>query len=421
MKKRKRILPVILFGFISLLFLLPTLLTFTHAFFGEEELAARYGAVFDSVGNASKFTDARLLPFPTAPTLKQFWTVLFQSPDYLYKFWNSVGLALPITLCQVGIAAMAAYSLARVRSKFRSALFFFYVLLLLMPYQVTLVPNYILADKLGILGSRWAVLFPGAFAPFSVFLLARAMQRIPSHQFEAAALDGAGEWRLFTRIALPQVRGVAYAVAILVFIDNWNMVEQPLVLLGEESQYPLSVFLSEINQKDAAIAFAAAVIYMLPPLLLFWHGERRLAAGIAGGDAGEDRPRRRWAAIAAGTLAAALGALTLLLPRIMARTVPAVTAEGVKAGSVAMVAYEYVVPDSALYREGDTWYLFTVEERESALGARWVARRVEVTVLARGDRQAAVRGELTYWDRVIVSAAFPPEDGGYVQISERPA
>jgi multiple sugar transport system permease protein len=218
---------------------------------------------------------------PDKVSFSQYITVLFKSPEYLMKFWNSVILVVPIVILQVAIAALAAYSFTRYRSKFKSFLFFFYVILMLMPYQVTLVPNYLVSKWLGILDTRWAIILPGAFAPFSVFLLTKFMRRIPVSLIEAAKLDGAGEWQIFTRICLPQCRSALYSIAILVFIDYWNMVEQPIVLLADSTKQPLSVYLSTINSGEVGIAFAVAVIYMIPSLLLFLHGEEYLVEGIA--------------------------------------------------------------------------------------------------------------------------------------------
>ena len=211
----------------------------------------------------------------------KYWTVLLKSPDYIYKLWNSIILTVPIVFAQLMVASIAAYGFTRWRGKVRDSIFFFYVILMLMPYQVTLVPNYLVSDWLGILNTKWAILLPGAFAPFSVFLLTKFMRRSPVSRIESAKLDGAGEWQIFWRICLPQCRAALYSIAILVFIDYWNMVEQPLILLPDASQQPLSVYLSQINAGEIGIAFAAAVVYMIPGLLLFLHGEAYLVEGIA--------------------------------------------------------------------------------------------------------------------------------------------
>ena len=149
-----------------------------------------------------------------------------------------------------------------------------------MPYQVTLVPNRLVSEWLGILDTPWAIILPGIFAPFSVFILTKSMRKIPQSTIEAAQLDGASEWQIFSRVCVPACKGSIFSVVILVFIDYWNMVEQVLVLLRNEEKMPLSVFLSEINTGEISLAFAVASIYMIPPILLFLYGEEYLVDGI---------------------------------------------------------------------------------------------------------------------------------------------
>ncbi|MBR2130925.1 MAG: carbohydrate ABC transporter permease [Oscillospiraceae bacterium] len=268
----------------SLTFLMPTVLTITNSFMTQSEISANYGEVFqDAAGTGDTYiSDTVNLKFiPDKVSFSQYVTTLLTSPDYLLKFWNSVLLVVPIVILQVGTAAITAYGFTRWRGKVRSFLFFFYVILMLMPYQVTLVPNFLVSEWLGILNTRWAIIFPGMFAPFSVFLLTKFMRRIPASLIEAAKLDGSSEWQIFKDICLPQCRSALYSIAILVFIDYWNMVEQPLTLLPDAEKQPLSVYLSAINANEVGLAFAVATIYMIPCLLLFLHGEDYLVEGIA--------------------------------------------------------------------------------------------------------------------------------------------
>ena len=273
----------ILAAVLACMFLMPTLLTITNSFMTQSEITANYGQVFQNAANGTSYIkDTINLKFiPDKVSFSQYFTVLLKSPDFLYKFWNSVILVVPIVIAQLLVASIAAYGFTRWRGKVRDSIFFFYVILMLMPYQVTLVPNYLVSDWLGVLDKRWAIILPGAFAPFSVFLLTKFMRRIPASLIEAAKLDGAGEWRIFWSICLPQCRSALYSIAILVFIDYWNMVEQPLILLKNADMQPLSVYLSTINAGEIGIAFAAAVVYMIPGLLLFLHGEAYLVEGIA--------------------------------------------------------------------------------------------------------------------------------------------
>ncbi|MBR7040174.1 MAG: carbohydrate ABC transporter permease [Oscillospiraceae bacterium] len=267
----------------AILFIMPTVLTITNSFMTEKEITANYGAMIENATQDKKTyiaEDLNLKFIPDRVSLQQFATVLFKSPDYLLKFWNSVILVVPITVFQILLAAVTAYGFSRYRGRLREIIFFSYIILMLMPYQVTLVPNYLVSDWLGILGTRWAIVLPGIFSPFSVYLLTKVMRRIPKAYYEAARLDGASELQVFLQICLPLCRSAMLSVGLLVFIDYWNMVEQPLILLGDEDQYPLSVFLSQINTGDVGLAFAVAVVYMIPALLLFLYGEEYLVEGI---------------------------------------------------------------------------------------------------------------------------------------------
>ncbi len=273
----------IFLAFLAFVFIAPTILTVSGSFFTQTELTARYGQIFDKAGTGGSYISGKtsLKFIPDKVSFKQYGTVLFMSPEYLLKFWNSVKYTVPIVIFQALVACFAAYGFTRYRSKFREAILFGYIILMLMPYQVTLVPNYLVSEKLGLLNTSWAIILPGVFSPFCVFLLTKAMRRIPYGIIEAAKLDGCNEFQIFLNVYFPLCRNILYSVMILVFIDYWNMVEQPLILLKDEDMYPLSVFLSKINTGDAGIAFAVAVIYMVPTLLMFLYGEQYLVEGIA--------------------------------------------------------------------------------------------------------------------------------------------
>lgn len=268
----------------AVIFLLPTVLTIANSFMSSSEISANYGAVFSTTESGGKtFISEKVnLKFiPDMVSFSQYYTVLFKSPDYLLKFWNSVILVVPIVIFQLAVAAFASYGFARLKGRLKEILFFVYVIVMMMPYQVTLVPNYLVSDALGILNTRWAIILPAVFTPYSVFILTKVMRRIPVSLIEAAKLDGASELQIFRYIALPLCKSVIYSVIILVFIDYWNMVEQPLILLSDENLYPLSVFLSRINSGEIGLAFAVATIYMIPTLLMFLYGEDYLVEGIA--------------------------------------------------------------------------------------------------------------------------------------------
>ena len=217
---------------------------------------------------------------PARVTFSQYFTVLFKSPEYLFKFWNSVKLVVPILVFQILVALGASYSFARFRGRVKELAFFLYIILMLMPYQVTLVPNFMVAKWMGTLNTYWSIILPGVFSPFSVFILTKFMRRIPSAYVEAAEMDGASEWNILSKIYVPLSKGTIVSVAILVFIDYWNMVEQPLIMLSDTDKYPLSVFLNQINKGEVGLAFAVASIYMIPCILIFLYCEEYLVEGI---------------------------------------------------------------------------------------------------------------------------------------------
>lgn len=309
-EKMLNIAVVIFAGFAALLFLMPTVLTIVNSFMTSTEISANYGAMLSNMTSDKKtfISDNVNLKFiPDKVTFEQYKSVLFKSPDYLLKFWNSVILTVPITFFQIIIAIFTSYGFSRYPNKIKSIIFFAYIILMIMPYQVTLVPNFLVADKLGLLDEtsnsavsnffvklgflketdiiklkqRLAIILPGIFSPFSIFLLTKVMKRIPKSYIEAAKLDGASEFQIMTKIHVPMCKGAIVSITMLVFIDYWNMVEQPLVLMKDSDMHPLSVFLSQINTGDIGLAFAVGVVYMIPTILMFLYGEEYLVEGMA--------------------------------------------------------------------------------------------------------------------------------------------
>ena len=269
-------------GFFAILFLMPIILTITNSLMTKSEINANYGVIFAKRNGVRVFISntVNLKFIPDIVSFEQYFKVLILSPEYLLKFWNSLFYVVPIVAFQLAIASLASYGFARYRGRVREVIFFAYIILMLMPYQVTLVPNYLVSSWLNILNTRWAIWLPGFFSPFAVYMLTKYMRRIPKSIYEAAEIDGAGEWQIFTKICLPNCRGGIASIAILLFIDYWNMVEQPLILLSNDQLHPLSVFLSKINSGEISLAFAVAVIYMVLPMMVFLYGEDNLVEGI---------------------------------------------------------------------------------------------------------------------------------------------
>lgn len=285
-KRFQKLLLTFLVGILALISLFPLILTVSNSFMSESEIIKSYFSGIDyslnqgenQSNNANRYMTLKFIPDEVV--LKQYYTVLIKRTQFLFMFWNSVLIVVPIIIGQMVVAAMAAYAFSKFKFRGRDFLFFIYIVTMLMPFQVTLVPNFLVADRLGLIGSGWSIIFPGIFGAFGVFLLRQFMRSIPDEYLEAARVDGASPWQLFYKIVLPITKPGLAALGILVFVDNWNMVEQPLIFLQDPNKIPLSIFLSNINSGERGIAFAAAVIYMAPLFLVFLYGENYLIEGI---------------------------------------------------------------------------------------------------------------------------------------------
>lgn len=255
---------------VSVLLLFPLVYMIANSFTSVKEAISTYSLLSsDDTGTttaAAKFIGFKLIPEQFS--LIQYYDALLRRTKFLLMFWNSVIMTVPIVIGQLIVGALAAFAFSKLRFPFRDQLFFIYIIVMLMPFQVTLVPNFIVAKNLNLLGSYASVILPGIFSTFGVFLLRQFMVYIPQEYCEASSIDGTGYFRMFTDIVLPNSKSALASMAILVFIDNWNMVEQPLVFLSDENMRPLSIFLSRINESEIGIAFACGIIYMIPALLL---------------------------------------------------------------------------------------------------------------------------------------------------------
>jgi multiple sugar transport system permease protein len=266
---------------IGICLIYPAVFTLADSFMADWEINEYYGAregAADVPAPESASLQLKLIPYEL--TFRQYYTVLVGKTQYLFMFWNSAALVLPIVLGQLVVGAMAAYAFAIMKSRLADFLFFLYVIVMLLPFQVTLVPNYLMADRLGILDTGLSIILPGVFGTFGVFLLRQYMVSVPVSYMEAAKIDGAGQWKIFTDIVVPMLKPGLAALFVLLFIDNWNMVEQPLIFLQDPLKTPLSVFLSYINTEECGVAFAASFIYMIPMVLVFLYGKEDMVAGM---------------------------------------------------------------------------------------------------------------------------------------------
>ena len=184
---------------------------------------------------------------------------------------------------QLVVAAPASWAFAKLRFAGRRFLLLGYIALMVLPFQVLMVPNYLIATRLGIYDTPLSVILPGVFSAFPVFIMTRSFQDVPNELLEAAKLDGATAWQIFWKIGVPLGYAGIFAALVLNFIEGWNAVEQPLLFLKSQSNWPLSMYMNDIVTDNLGIAMAASLLSLIPAMLVFLYGQTYLELGIQAG------------------------------------------------------------------------------------------------------------------------------------------
>lgn len=275
MKKRRgiashrgggRLLLLKLLLLVTVLFLLvPIVMIAYYSLFSPREIKE-----YLLLGNLPLDSWIPILLVPKAASLNQYLEILLRNQEILYRFFLSLFYAVTILLGQAVFIPSLAYALSAFRFRGRDAIFLSLILLMLLPFQITMVPNMLMLRALNLLDTVWAVILPMWFAPLYVFLIRQYMLTIPNEFYEASQLDGAGACSCYLYITLPICKPIIGTVITLSFVDTWNMVEQPLVFLShQESLQPLSVIFSQLITNPVGTEFASATLYMLPALFVY--------------------------------------------------------------------------------------------------------------------------------------------------------
>lgn len=276
MKKTKSVFKYIILILLTAVFLFPIIYMLANSFMQSGEI--------EKTLNFSEETFKSVNLIPNIFSAEQYYEVFFRRAEYLLKFWNSVIITLPTVILQVVFSSLAAFAFAKLKFPFRDKLFFIYIVLLILPLQVTLVPNYIVMDNLNILNTFLSVILPGTFSAFGICLLRQSIKYISYSSIEAARIDGASYLKIFTRIILPQIKGGLVTLTLLTFIDSWSAVEQPMIYFTDKGMYPLSITLSDIADSDYGIIFACGVMFLIPPLLIYLYGENDIRSPFTTSD-----------------------------------------------------------------------------------------------------------------------------------------
>ena len=217
---------------------------------------------------------------PSHPTLRYYVRVLLDTPEFFVTFWNSVRITVVILGLQLAVGVPAAWGFARYDFPFKKTIFTIYIILMMMPFQVTMLSNYLVLERLQLLNTHYAVSLPVGFSTFPIIIMYRFFKNIPEEVIEAAKIDGAGKMKLFYYIALPIGSSGIIAAMVLGFLESWNLIEQPLTFLADRTLWPLSMYLPNITIDTAGGVFAASVIGMIPAVLVFLAGQEYLEKGI---------------------------------------------------------------------------------------------------------------------------------------------
>ena len=281
-RKRKEKYIMVFLLLAGLLFLVPLAVTFTNSLMTEGEIILNFGSkitLFDLMdGLTEKFSRLRLIPEQIS--FQQYFQVLLNQPSFLILLTNSLKITLPVIIGNLLFAMLTAYGFTIWQWRHKEILFMVFIVVMLMPLQAVLVPNYIVADLLHIKASYLAIILPGIFSPFGVFLMRQSMKTIPAAYFEAAKFDGATNLQIFIHVVIPQLKSSIAALSMLMFIEYWNLVEQAVVFIDDYAKEPLSVYLSRIAEGRIGLVFAASCVYMFLPLWFLLLGQKDLEKGI---------------------------------------------------------------------------------------------------------------------------------------------
>lgn len=232
------------------------------------------------------FGEAMQVPptiFPSEWRFENYLNV-FQSVDFLKYYSNTIILTLGRTLAQLFLCSLAAFAFARLKFPGKNIIFIAVLSVLMVPPQVILIPNYAILTQLGWIDTFYALIVPGMFSAFGVFLLRQFFMGIPKELDEAATMDGCSLFGIYWRIILPNATPALMALGIFTILASWNDFLWPLVMTNSENMRVLSVGIAAFQGQystDYPLLMAGAVMSTIPMLIMFIFLQKYLIAGIA--------------------------------------------------------------------------------------------------------------------------------------------
>ena len=272
--KRKIIFLILVI--LSLFMCFPVIFLIAGSFMGKAELTGHLAPV---LGKGKDFVSWGLLP--KYPTIRSYVELLLDTPQFFVMFWNSVKIVFLSIAGQLVVGIAAAWGFARYNFRFKKILFTLYIVVMLMPFQVTMLSSYLVLDSFKMLDTHWSIILPAIFSTFSIFIMYRFFCNIPEAIIESARIDGASELKIFFKIGIPLGMPGIMSAVILQFLELWNLIEQPLTFLKDKSLWPLSIYLPNITLENADIAFTASAVTLIAAIIVFFAGQSYLEQGIA--------------------------------------------------------------------------------------------------------------------------------------------
>lgn len=248
----QKLLKFIISIIIIIIFIAPVFYTISHSFLDSIELH-----------NSKSF-------IPYAFNIQQYINLAFKNQEFFKMLFNSIIIVLAIIIGQIVLSALTAYYFAFHKGRLSNMIFVIYIFLMLLPLQITLIPNVILFNNLEIqfglkiFDTYLPIILPGIFSTLGVFFLKQFYQNIPQNFINMAKLDGATNFQILTKVIVPYSKNAIYALALLIFVENWNIIEQPLIFLNSMSKIPASIYLNTIYYSNITIFYAASVVFMFP-------------------------------------------------------------------------------------------------------------------------------------------------------------
>ena len=222
---------------------------------------------------------------PAEPTLDAYTEVFSRFP-FLRTIGNSLFISVAFTLITLVSASMAAFAFAKLRFRGSGVILSIYIATMMIPTQVTMIPLFVVMNRLGLIDSYASVILPSMFKPFAVFLLVQQMKTIPNNYLDAARIDGAGLFHIYFRVALPLCIPTLATLAVTTFMESWNDYLWPLLMLTDRNKMTLPIALSTLNGQyntEYNVLMAGSLISMIPIIIIYIAAQKQFKAGLMAG------------------------------------------------------------------------------------------------------------------------------------------